>query len=139
MIAELQCTVVDCPEPQALAAFYARLLGGEVDRPDRRWALDPGWSTLHLPSGAVLAFQRVPAYRPPTWPAPEVPQQFHLDLSVADPDAARREILAAGGTLLEEGTPGRGWQVYADPAGHPLCVLGESPAEDTPRPGRPLS
>lgn len=125
MIGELQCTVLDCRDPKVLATFYARLLGGEVDRPDRRWTTDASWSTLHLPGGSVLAFQRAAGHRPPSWPEAGVPQQFHLDLGVPDLDAAHREVLAAGGVLLEEGPPGRGWRVYGDPAGHPICLVRE--------------
>ncbi|GAA1644777.1 VOC family protein [Catellatospora bangladeshensis] len=121
MRAELQCVVLDCPEPKGLAEFYRRLLGGEVDRPDRRWSLDADWSTLHTPSGLVLAFQRVADHRAPRWPDPAHPQQFHLDFGVPDLDAAETEVLAAGATLLDAGS--HGWRVYADPAGHPFCLV----------------
>lgn len=120
--AELQCVVLDCPEPHRLAAFYAELLGGEVDRPDRRWTLGEGWATLHTPSGLVLAFQRVAEYEPPRWPEPSRPQQFHLDFGVPDLDLARGRVLAAGATALDV-TDGRGWHIYADPAGHPFCLV----------------
>ncbi|WP_435974688.1 VOC family protein [Streptomyces sp. Qhu_M48] len=124
MIADLQCVVLDCSAPRELAEFYRAVLGGEVDRPDRRWALDGAWSTLHTPGGLVLCFQGVPDHRPPTWPDPERPQQFHLDFGVPDLDAAQEQVLARGATLLEEGDPARGWRVYADPAGHPFCLIG---------------
>lgn len=124
MIAELQCVVLDCPEPLRLAEFYEALLGGSVNRPDRRWALGEAWSTLHTPSGLVLAFQRVPAteYRPPQWPDPARPQQFHLDFGVPDLDRAREQVLALGATPLDV-SDGRGWHIYADPAGHPFCLV----------------
>jgi hypothetical protein len=79
MIAELQCVVLDCPEPARLARFYAGLLGGEVDRRDRRWACGDSWSTLHTPSGLVLAFQRVADHRPPPAvpPRPRRPRPRH--------------------------------------------------------------
>ncbi|MCX5195088.1 VOC family protein [Streptomyces sp. NBC_00249] len=123
MIAELQCVVLDCPEPLRLAEFYAALLGGDVNRPDRRWAVDEEWATLHAPSGTVLAFQRVAGHRPPRWPDPERPQQFHLDLAVPDLARAHEEVLAHGATLLDAGPDTRGWRVYADPAGHPFCLV----------------
>ncbi|MFI9112477.1 VOC family protein [Streptomyces venezuelae] len=123
MIAELQCLVLDCPAPRELAAFYRSVLGGEVDRPDRRWSLDEDWSTLHTPGGLVLCFQRVADHRPPTWPSPERPQQFHLDFGVPDLDAAHEQVLAQGASLLDAGEPARGWRVYADPAGHPFCLV----------------
>ncbi|MFE2412078.1 VOC family protein [Kitasatospora sp. NPDC059408] len=120
MIGKLQCLVLDCPEPAALARFYAGLLGGEVDRPDPRWALGDGWSTLHLDGGAVLCFQRVADHRPPRWPDPEHPQQAHLDVDVEDLDAAERAVLALGAVRLHDAG---GWRVFADPAGHPVCLI----------------
>ncbi|MFI6934991.1 VOC family protein [Streptomyces sp. NPDC050287] len=123
MIADLQCVVLDCADPGRLARFYGSLLGGTVDQPDRRWALGEGWSTLHAPSGLVLAFQRVADHRAPRWPDPDRPQQFHLDFGVTDLDRAQQEVLAAGAALLDAGPDGRSWRVYADPAGHPFCLV----------------
>ncbi|MEU6312878.1 VOC family protein [Streptomyces sp. NPDC047014] len=128
MIAELQCVVLDCPAPRQLAAFYQCLLGGTVDRPDPRWSVDETWSTLHTPSGTVLAFQYAADHRPPRWPDPARPQQFHLDLGVPDLDRAEEQVLAAGAALLERGEDARGWRVYADPAGHPFCLVREGAA-----------
>jgi catechol 2,3-dioxygenase-like lactoylglutathione lyase family enzyme len=126
VIGRLQCTVLDCPDPRALAGFYRELLGGEVDRSDARWELDDAWSTLHMAGGAVLAFQRVVDYRPPQWPDSAYPQQFHLDIGVTDLLRAGERVLALGATLLHAGQGGRGWRVYADPAGHPFCLVRES-------------
>ncbi len=122
MAAILQCIVLDCPEPAVLAQFYQALLGGEVDRPDPRWRVDADWSTLHV-DNLVFAFQRATEYRPPHWPDPAFPQQFHLDLEVDDLAAAHQQVLAYGGRLLDPDIDGRGWRVYADPAGHPFCLL----------------
>lgn len=123
MIADLQCVVLDCPEPARLAEFYRLLLGGAVNQQDRRWAVGDNWATLHTPSGLVLAFQGVADHRPPRWPDPERPQQFHLDFGVPDLDAAQERVLAWGATVLDDGSEGRGWRIYADPAGHPFCLL----------------
>ncbi|MFE5796354.1 VOC family protein [Streptomyces sp. NPDC056503] len=125
MIGKLQCVVLDCPDVAELARFYQSLIGGEVDRPDPRWSLDDGWSTLHGDGGLVLAFQRVSEHRPPRWPDPAHPQQFHLDLGVADLDRAQAEVLALGATVLDDGDGKRSWRVYADPAGHPFCLVRE--------------
>ncbi|MGW0393681.1 VOC family protein [Streptomyces sp. NPDC003042] len=126
MIAELQCVVLDCPDPLRLAEFYGELLGGTVNQPDRRWSVDEHWATLHTPAGAVLAFQRVADHQPPRWPDPARPQQFHLDLAVPDLDRGQEEVLALGATLLDDGSTGpatQDWRVYADPAGHPFCLV----------------
>ncbi|MGW0790452.1 VOC family protein [Streptomyces sp. NPDC002911] len=123
MIAELQCVVLDCPAPARLAGFYAAVLGGEADRPDTRWALDENWATVHTPSGPVLCFQRVEEFLPPRWPDPAHPQQFHLDFGVPDLDRAQEQVLALGATVLDGGTVARSWRVFADPAGHPFCLV----------------
>jgi catechol 2,3-dioxygenase-like lactoylglutathione lyase family enzyme len=122
MIGRLQVVVLDCPEPRTLARFYQGVLGGEVDRADGQWSLDEAWSTLHLDNGQVLAFQGAAQHRPPLWGDPAQPQQSHLDVAVTDLDAAHDEVLALGATLLH--APENGvWRVYADPAGHPFCLV----------------
>ncbi|WP_073948188.1 VOC family protein [Streptomyces kebangsaanensis] len=123
MIAKLQCVVLDCVDVLELSRFYQSLLGGMVNQPDPRWSLDDGWATLHTDTGLVLAFQRVEDYRPPQWPDPVRPQQFHLDLGVEDLDQAQEDVLRLGATLLDGGDGKRGWRVFADPAGHPFCLV----------------
>ena len=122
VIATLQCVVLDCADAGELARFYQSVLGGEVNRPDRRWTLGRGWATLHTGDGLVLAFQRVARYQPPQWADPARPQQFHLDFGVPDLDSAQREVLAHGATLLDR-KGNRSWRVFADPAGHPFCLV----------------
>ncbi|MFI9080032.1 VOC family protein [Streptomyces sioyaensis] len=123
MIADLQCVVLDCSDPAKLATFYQSLLGGTVNQQDKKWALDDDWATLHTPSGLVLAFQRAVGYQPPLWPDPSRPQQFHLDFGVVDLDRAQEQVLAQGATVLDDGPGRRGWRIYADPAGHPFCLV----------------
>ena len=91
MIGQLQCVVLDCPDAPGLARFYQALLGGAVNQADPRWAVNADFSTLHMESGLVFGFQRVPDFRAPQWPASAHPQQFHLDLDVPDLDQARGE------------------------------------------------
>jgi catechol 2,3-dioxygenase-like lactoylglutathione lyase family enzyme len=114
-LAELGAVVLDCPDPRALAGFYADVLGGTV--------VDEGdWVDLKLPDGRTLAFQAAPGYVPPRWPSPDHSQQFHLDLTVPDLDAAERGVLALGAKPLETEDRSRSFRVYADPAGHPFCL-----------------
>ncbi|MFD7734967.1 VOC family protein [Kitasatospora phosalacinea] len=120
MIGTLQCVVLDCHYPAGLAQFYAALLGGEVDRPDPRWSPDEDWSTVHLPDGRVLGFQRAADYRPPIWPDPAHPQQFHLDVEVEDYAAAEAAVVALG---AEPRARHDRWGVFTDPAGHPFCLV----------------
>lgn len=121
MIGTLQCVVLDCPDVLELARFYEALLGGVVDQPDPRWAVSDDFSTLHTGSGLVFAFQRVEDYHAPRWPDVAHPQQFHLDLDVPDLERAQEQVVALGATLLRADP--RGWRIFADPAGHPFCLL----------------
>ncbi|KNE78955.1 MULTISPECIES: VOC family protein [Streptomyces] len=123
MVAKLQCVVLDCADVVELSRFYQSLLGGAVNHPDPRWSLDDDWATLHTEDGFVLAFQRVEDHRRPRWPNPAHPQQFHLDLEVEDLDRAQEDILARGAKLLDDGGGERSWRVFADPAGHPFCLV----------------
>ncbi|PZG17392.1 glyoxalase, partial [Spongiactinospora gelatinilytica] len=59
---------------------------------------------------------------PPRGAPPARPQQFHLDIGVPDLDQAARLAESSGATLLDDTHP---WRIYADPAGHPFCLLHE--------------
>jgi len=116
-IAELGVVVLDCPDPRALAAFYAGVLGGTVEVEG-----EGEWVDLKVPGGQALAFQKAAGHVPPKWPAPGDSQQFHLDLTVEDLDTAEKGVLALGATPLDTENRSRGFRVYADPAGHPFCL-----------------
>ncbi|QNN82747.1 VOC family protein [Brachybacterium sp. Z12] len=124
----LDVTVLDCPDALQLATFYAKLLGWRVEEgSDSDWAelLPPrGRVSVDEPGGeASLAFQRIDDFQRPTWPAGEHPQQFHLDFSVTDIDAAEPRALALGAVIHEHQPSGSGgFRVYLDPAGHPFCL-----------------
>jgi hypothetical protein len=114
MIGSLYSVIIDCPEPRALAEFYSKLLGWPVKPTGEDWV----WLGEKPP---FMAFQRAADHRPPRWPDPEFPQQYHVDVMVDDIDRAESEVLALGATRL----PGEGedFRVYADPAGHPFCLI----------------
>ncbi|WP_353510662.1 VOC family protein [Intrasporangium sp.] len=116
MIGRMHHVVLDCPDPRALARFYSALLGKPITYDSDGWVV-----VSDSPQTSGLAFQLAPDHRPPTWPDPSVPQQVHLDVMVDDVAAATALVLDLGATKL----PGRG--VFADPAGHPFCLI--------PRPG----
>lgn len=123
---KLDLVVLDCPDALALAQFYARILGWEVEQ-----GSDRNWATLVPPGGpenpegrTTLSFQGVDDWAEPTWPGGARPQQVHLDFSVPDIDAAEPEVLAAGARVhahqpSENGT----FRVYLDPVGHPFCLV----------------
>ncbi|MHA7263625.1 VOC family protein [Arthrobacter sp. TMN-37] len=116
MIGSWQATVLDCPDPVQLAVFYENLLG--MVRVDE----DDDWITIgDAADRPALAFQRVENYTAPAWPGQEVPQQMHLDVLVSDLDEAEAKVLAGGAVSLGAGT--ETFRVYADPAGHPFCLV----------------
>jgi catechol 2,3-dioxygenase-like lactoylglutathione lyase family enzyme len=104
-------TILDCPDPHALAAFYSGLLGDPITYADDDFVVV---AASERTSG--LAFQRAADHRPPTWPDPSVPQQIHLDVMVDDVAAVAPQVLALGATRLSG-------DVFADPAGHPFCLI----------------
>ncbi|UJW33806.1 VOC family protein [Saccharothrix sp. AJ9571] len=111
--------VLDCADAPELAAFYARLL----DWPDPEG--DEDWMTLRNPDGGPkIEFQSVAEFRAPEWPSAKKPQQFHLDLTVTDMDAAHERAVRIGARLLDDTRyhDGSGFRVFADPAGHPFCL-----------------
>ncbi|MFC3384931.1 VOC family protein [Couchioplanes azureus] len=116
MIGRLDTVVIDCPDPRTLSRFYIELLGMHVVQDDDDWVL------IRTDSDAPsLAFQKAPDLLPPQWPDPDRPQQFHLDVRVDDIDKAEQRALAAGAKRLEGG--GDKFRVYADPVGHPFCLV----------------
>ncbi|MFB7605395.1 VOC family protein [Streptomyces gardneri] len=121
MIGRLRSLVLDCPDARELAEFYRQLIGGQVERPEARWAVGEGSAVLRGERGPVLTFQSVADHRPPVWGAPE--QQFHLDVRVEDLGAANEAVLALGAVPLDGGSDDAAWRVYADPAGHPFRLV----------------
>lgn len=121
---QLECVVLDCPDPWRLACFYADLLGWEMAQESTP---DGDWVTLLNPNGGTeIAFQRDPDFRAPTWPSNERPQMLHLDFAVPDIESEHRRALDLGARLLDNSPAS--FRVYADPAGHPFCLcasLGE--------------
>ena len=117
-LARLRSVVLDCPDPRVLAEFYRGVLGGEIT------LAEDDWVVLGV-DGLRLAFQQAADFAPPTWPTGERPQQFHLDVTVADVDAVEPQVLALGATKhpVQPGeATGDTFRVYLDPAGHPFCL-----------------
>jgi len=116
MLGRLHHLVVDCPDPMTSARFWSALLGRPIT-----YESDDFVVVAEDDTTSGLAFQRAPDHRAPTWPDPAVPQQLHLDVMVDDVAEATPRVLALGATRLD------GDGVFADPAGHPFCLI--------PRPG----
>ena len=122
MIGRLHHIVLDCPDPLALARFYSELLGQPVTFESEDWVVVARDDTT---SG--LAFQLAPDHIAPQWPDPSRPQQVHVDVMVDDVAAADSQVLAIGARRLsppaDSMTADSASRVYADPAGHPFCVI----------------
>lgn len=107
--------VLDSTDPSALAAFYQQLLGMI------RVQDEPDWVVIgDAPDRPGLAFARINGYQPPAWP--EQSAQLHLDVRVDSLDAGEVAVLAAGASKLDGGD-GPTHRVFADPAGHPFCLI----------------
>lgn len=116
-IARTPTTVLDCPDPGALATFYAKLLDWRTDIDD-----DNGWAEIRSDSWPPLCFQRVDDYRAPEWPGQASPQQLHIDVEVDDLDAAEGQTLELGATKHDVQPNPSSFRVFLDPAGHPFCL-----------------
>jgi catechol 2,3-dioxygenase-like lactoylglutathione lyase family enzyme len=133
-VPQLRQVVLDALDARALAEFYRELLGltyrpgdeaPDDGEPDPRGS---DWLVLRDGDRTALAFQQVAVLPPSTWPHDTVPQQLHLDLTVAtvaDLDAAHERTLRLGARLLLDRSddPEEPLRVYADPAGHPFCIF----------------
>jgi catechol 2,3-dioxygenase-like lactoylglutathione lyase family enzyme len=117
VIGRLHHVIVDCPDPASLAAFYAELLGLPITWQEHDFVVISRDDT-----SSGIGFQLAPDHQPPRWPDPNWPQQMHFDVMVDDVEAAEPRVLALGARRLPAGEG-----VYADPAGHPFCLI--------PRPG----
>ena len=109
---------IDCADHEALAAFYAGLLGGTVL-----------WSHEHASAveidGLVLVPQAVTDYEEPVWPGTSV---VHLDVTVAAEHLDAQTERAVGlGARLADPQPDDRWRVLLDPAGHPFCLTPFAP------------
>jgi catechol 2,3-dioxygenase-like lactoylglutathione lyase family enzyme len=117
VIGKLETVVLDTRDPRGLAEFYVRLLGAKVvtDKPD--------WVSIEDDAGRKLSFQTSPDHQPPAFPDPAGSQQFHVDVRVADVDAAERAVLELGATRVADATEDSDFRVFRDPAGHPFCLV----------------
>ncbi len=113
VIGRLHHVIIDCADPAGLARFWSAVLGLPVTYESGDFVVVSVDTTT---SG--LAFQLAPDHRPPVWPDPASSQQVHLDVMVDDLVAAGAAVVALGARLLPAGD-----HVYADPAGHPFCLI----------------
>ena len=109
---------VDARDPEALAAWWAEVLGYRVLGREEG-AVEIGPEAGFGGAAPTLVFS------PAADPAPGKPR-LHLDLNATDrdQDAELRRLLELGATRADVGQSGReSWHVLADPEGNPFCPL----------------
>lgn len=119
-VGSIRSIVLECADPAPLAAFWSAVLDRDITRRDDDW-----WSLAPGQDGSRLAFQVVADHESPAWPGQNGEQQIHLDIQVDDlPVAAERVVELGARQLSDLVSPGdEQWQVFADPAGHPFCLV----------------
>lgn len=108
---------LDAADMNAVSSFWAGLLGGTVKA-------DDDWHTVYVDGQPRIGVQLAPDHIRPDWPN-GTPQQIHLDLYVENIATAHEEAIGLGARLLQgvdDLSAPDGFQVYADPAGHPFCL-----------------
>ena len=105
--------VVDVTDLDREIGFWTALLAMDVSNRSEDWAdLEQLGS-----SGPVLALQLVPETK---WNK----NRLHFDLEVDDFATATRRAAELGGQPVSAvHTPGRPWQVWADPEGNEFCLI----------------
>jgi predicted enzyme related to lactoylglutathione lyase len=112
---DINCVIVDCLDPEGLAAFWSALLGRSIAGRTGPYV----W--LERVGGLGMGFQKVAE--------PTVGKnRLHLDLASVDPVAEQQRIEALGGRRLPEYAPS-GFLVMADPEGNEFCVIPDGPLE----------
>lgn len=111
-------TVLDAPDLEVESSFWAGLLGGTVDK-------DDDWHSIQVDGIGRLAIQLAPDHVAPDWPDGTPPQQLHIDVHVDTLAEAHEKALSLGARVLKPADnpeAPEGFQVYADPSGHPFCL-----------------
>jgi hypothetical protein len=131
----LRQVVLDTTDARGLAEFYRALLGWayrQGDEPPEPGQPDPrgqDWLVLRHPTGGIgMAFQQVSELAQTTWPEDGVDQQLHLDMTVPtveELEVQHGRVLALGAHLRYDRSDDQvePLRVYADPAGHLLCIF----------------
>jgi predicted enzyme related to lactoylglutathione lyase len=119
-VGTLRSIVVECADPAPVAEFWSAVLDQPLVQRDDDW-----WALEDRSDGSRLTFQVVAGHQPPVWPGEHGEQQIHLDIKVDDISASAPKVLELGARqlsdVIEEGD-GQ-FQVFADPAGHPFCLV----------------
>jgi hypothetical protein len=113
MSLRIETVTVDAHDPEALARWWAELLGSTAAPDDDDWVVDAG--------GVTLLFGADPEEK-------VVKNRVHLDLRPDDRDAEVARAEALGATRVDIGQGDQTWVVLADPEGNEFCILSGRPA-----------
>ncbi len=111
--------VVDSRDPEALAAWWAQVLGYRVLGRDEDGAVEIGPEAGFGGPAPTLVFTPVEHWEP-------AKPRLHLDVNATDrdQDAELQRLLDLGATRADVGQTGEeSWHVLADPEGNPFCLL----------------
>ena len=104
------CVVLDCSQPQALAEWWQRLLGGVVVLDD------DGDASLSAPASPRLDFIRVPE-------AKMTKNRVHVEMATSDFEAAVQHAISVGAAPAPDIFDGSAFAVFRDPEGNEFCLL----------------
>jgi catechol-2,3-dioxygenase len=118
MVLRWDAVVIDCRDPETLAAFWCALLGVQVrGRLNQYIGLTPT-----APGMPRLLLQGTDDPRP-------AKNSLHLDLhvpSVAELPAAVERAVSLGARLVgEHEQAGQSWRTLADPEGNLFCIVAD--------------
>jgi catechol 2,3-dioxygenase-like lactoylglutathione lyase family enzyme len=105
--------IIDCPDPEASAAFWCAALGYRVTDRDHTGVAIAGSSSA--PTILLIASTDPKRGKTP----------IHFDLCPTDGDQASevKRLVRLGATRVDIGQRDVKWVVLADPAGHEFCVM----------------
>ena len=117
MAASLTEIVIDCNDPERIAAFWCAVLDWPLQRTDRGelWTSATGGYDAR----PFIVFE-------PVTETKSVKNRVHLDVSPRGADEAEEleRLLAFGATRVDVGQGDVPWIVLADPEGNEFCLLG---------------
>lgn len=127
---QLASITIGTPDPRELAAFYARLLDGEIVADEPPSPDEPhtaGWVQVRTVSEYgrfTLNFEYERAWQSPVWPSEPGRQHItqHLDMLVDDLEGAVAWA-AACGAVQDPHQFQDDVRVMRDPHGHPFCLF----------------
>jgi catechol 2,3-dioxygenase-like lactoylglutathione lyase family enzyme len=112
--------VLDCADPERLAAFWSEVLGyAELERDD------DGSIAIGPPDGGYGGPQPILILSPSSNPrAGKLPLHLDVNPTDRDQDAELERLLALGARPADVGQTGtESWHVLADPEGNEFCLL----------------